>query len=352
MSLNSGRPTSPSSSSSLPRKSLVTAAGRDIDPLLEDLSEAKQRFRRNVVSMAAELKEVRSRLALTEQSYVQETLTRQASEAKARALEEEIDKLQKSLEERNGLINASTSAAEKYLEELDELRYQLTATKATVDASVASAQSAQLQCFSLLKELDEKNHSLKEHEARVQRLAEQLDNLQNELQAREFSQKQLKDEVVRVEHDIMEAIAKTGVNKDSELRKVLDEVSPMNLETMNQLLTTKDEEIVNLKDEMRILSATLKEIESQFEKHRRADQDLKKRVLKLEFSLQESRSQTRKLQRIGERRDKVIKELKDQLSAKQAAPVENAKKENFWESSNFKVLLSMSLLILVVFSKR
>ncbi|GAB2288073.1 hypothetical protein Dimus_022417 [Dionaea muscipula] len=71
---------------------------------------------------------------------------------------------------------------EKYLKELDELRYQLTATKTTTDASVASAQSAQLQCFALLKELDEKNHSLKEHEDRVQRLAEQLDNLENDLQ--------------------------------------------------------------------------------------------------------------------------------------------------------------------------
>lgn len=36
----------------------------------------------------------------------------------------------------------------------------------------------------------------------------------------------------------------------------------------------------------------------QLEKHRRADQELKKRVLKLEFCLQEARAQTRKLQRV------------------------------------------------------
>ncbi|XP_058085399.1 uncharacterized protein LOC131232899 isoform X2 [Magnolia sinica] len=36
---------------------------------------------------------------------------------------------------------------------------------------------------------------------------------------------------------------------------------------------------------------------SQLEKHQRADQELKKRVLKLVFSLQEARSQTWKLQR-------------------------------------------------------
>lgn len=53
-------------------------AGRDIDPLLKDLSERKQSFRRNVVSMAVELKEVRCRLASKEQSFTRETLTRQA----------------------------------------------------------------------------------------------------------------------------------------------------------------------------------------------------------------------------------------------------------------------------------
>lgn len=37
----------------------------------------------------------------------------------------------------------------------------------------------------------------------------------------------------------------------------------------------------------------------QLEKQRRADQELKKKVLKLEFCLQEARSQTRKLQRVS-----------------------------------------------------
>ena len=105
----------------------------------------------------------------------------------------------------------------QYLKELDELRTQLVATRATADASAASAQSAQLQCLELVKELDEKNGSLREHEDRVLRLGEQLDNLQKDLQARESSQKQLKDEVLRIEHDIMEAFAKAGENKNYEL---------------------------------------------------------------------------------------------------------------------------------------
>ncbi|GMI85064.1 hypothetical protein like AT5G26770 [Hibiscus trionum] len=329
---------------------------RDFDPLLKDLNEKKQSFRRNVVSLAAELKEVRSRLASQEQSFAQETLTRQEAETKAKQMEDEIFKLHKMLEERNGELQASASASEKYIRDLDDLRSQLTATQATADASAASAQSAQVQCLALLKELDEKNSSLKEHEDRVTRLGNQLDNLQKDLQARELSQKQLKDEVLRIEHDIMQAVAKAGANKDCELRKLLAEVSPKNFEKINKLLTTKDEEIAKLKDEIRIMSAHWKlkteDLESQLEKQRRADQELKKRVLKLEFCLQEARSQTRKLQRMGERRDKALKELRDQLSAKQQSAGFGAEKQNFWETSGFKIVVSMSMLILVVFSRR
>jgi TolA-binding protein len=156
----------------------------------------------------------------------------------------------------------------QHIKELDDLRTQLVVTKATSDSSAASAQSAHFQCLELQKELDEKNSSLREHEERVVRLSEQLDNLQKDLQAREFSQKQLRDEVFRIERDIMEALAKAGEeNKDCELRKILDEVSPKNVEKMNKLLVIKDDEIVKLKDEMKIMSAhwkhKTKELESQ-----------------------------------------------------------------------------------------
>nr|CAN65738.1 hypothetical protein VITISV_037754 [Vitis vinifera] len=325
-----------SSSSSSALTSSSSSSVRDIDPLLKDLNEKKQSFRKNVVSLAAELKEV--------------------AETKAKSMEEEIGRLQKSLEERNGQLQASAMTTEKYLQELDGLRSQLSFTQATADASAASAQSAQLQCLALIKELDEKNISLKEHGDRVNRLGEQLDHLQKDLQAREYSQKQLKDEVLRIEHDIMQAVAKAGANRDCELRKILDEVSPKNFEKINKLLIAKDDEIAKLKDEIRIMSAhwklKTKEMESQLEKHRRADQELKKRVLKLEFCLQEARAQTRKLQRMGERRDKALKELRDQLVTKQQGEAAGVEKQNFWESSGFKIVVSMSMLILVVFSKR
>ncbi|XP_073122267.1 nuclear envelope-associated protein 2-like isoform X2 [Henckelia pumila] len=284
------------------------------------------------------------------------TCNYQEAETKAMNSERERERLQKSLEERNLQLQASISAAEMYVKELDDLRLQLSSTKETAEASAVSAQSAHLQCLALVKELEEKNSSLKDHESLVGKLGEQLDLLQNDLRAREFSQMQLKDEVSRVEHEIVQALAMTGASKNHEVCKILDEVSPKKFEKINKLLCIKDDEICKLRDEIRIMSAhsklKTKELESQLEKHRRADQELKKKVLKLEFCLQEARAQTRKLQRMGERRDKALKELRDQLAAKQQGIPPSIEKPNLWETSGFKIVVSMSMLILVMFSKR
>ncbi|CAA2960556.1 Hypothetical predicted protein [Olea europaea subsp. europaea] len=48
-----------------------------VDPLLKDLNEKKQSFKRNVVSLASELKELRNRLSFQEQSFSREILNRQ-----------------------------------------------------------------------------------------------------------------------------------------------------------------------------------------------------------------------------------------------------------------------------------
>lgn len=58
------------------------------------------------------------------------------------------------------------------------------------------------------------------------------------------------------------------------------------------------------------------------------------------------------LQQAGERRDKALKELREQLAAKQQGAPVDLEKQNFWETSGFKMVVSMSMLILVVFSKR
>lgn len=334
-----------------------SASSPALDPLLKDLSEKRLSFRRNVASLASELKDVRSKLASQEQLFTRESQTRKVAETKARSMEEEVSKLQKCLLDKDEQLRATAGSTKQYLHDLDQLRSQMSVTQATAEASAASAKSAESQCLSLLKELNEKDHLLKEHELRVNKLGEQLGLLQKDLEEREFSQRQLKDEVLRIETDIMVAVAKAGSNKDNELLKVLSDVSPRNFENISKHLNAKDTEIARLREEIRILSAhwtnKTKELELQLEKQRRTDQELKKRVLKLEFCLQESRSQIRKLQRVGEKRDRQLKELKDQEAMKHPnGPCHDDDKHRFWEHPGFKFVTSMSIFALVLLTKR
>ncbi|CAH2038477.1 unnamed protein product, partial [Thlaspi arvense] len=279
---------------------------REDDPLLKDLSEKKQSFRRNVVSLATELKQARTRLVEQERSCSQEVMSRQASklihieaETRVKRMEDEMLELSEELNKKVEQIRASDAATEKYVKELGDIKSQLAATQATAEASALSAESAQSQCRVLSKHLHERTGSLKQHEDQVTRLGEQLENLRKEIQARESSQKQLRDEVLKVEGDIMRAVSVVRTTESFEVRKVVDEDAPKNFERINKLLTTKDDEIARLRDELKIISAhwrfKTKELEDQVENQRRIDQELRKKVLKLEFCLRETRIQTRKL---------------------------------------------------------
>lgn len=55
------------------------SSSSDLDPLLKDLTEKKLSFRKNVVSLAAELKDVRNKLASQEKLFVRESQTRKVS---------------------------------------------------------------------------------------------------------------------------------------------------------------------------------------------------------------------------------------------------------------------------------
>jgi len=54
----------------------------------------------------------------------------------------------------------------------------------------------------------------------------------------------------------------------------------------------------------------------------------------------------------GERRDMEIKEIRDLISEKQNLNNESWEKQKFWDNSGFKIVVSMSMLMLVVVSKR
>jgi hypothetical protein len=56
-----------------------SASSPDLDPLLKDLTEKKLSFRRNVASLASELKDVRNKLASQEQLFTRESQTRKVS---------------------------------------------------------------------------------------------------------------------------------------------------------------------------------------------------------------------------------------------------------------------------------
>lgn len=327
---------------------------REEDPLLKDLSEKKQSFRRNVVSLAADLKQARTRLAQQERFCSQEAISRQEAETRVKRMEDEMLELSKELNKKVEQIRASDVATEKYVKELGDIKSQLAATHATAEASALSAESAQSQCILLSKHLHERTGSLKEQEDQVTRLGEQLENLQKELKARESSQKQLRDDVSKVEGHIMRVALASEVNTKE--NSELDEDSPKNFERIDKLLKVKDDEIARLRDELKIISAhwrfKTQELEDQVENQRRINQELKKKVLKLEFCLGETRIQTRKLHKIGERNDVAIQELKKQLAAKKQHEADPFSNQNFWDKSGFKVVVSMSMLILVAFSRR
>lgn len=317
--------------------------------LLKDLYEKKQNLRRiasEVGSMASELRDVRTRMASQESHLEQETARRQAAEAKAKTMERELELMHKSLEEKNAHAISTAAVAEQYLRELVDVRARLESFQETADPKVASAVTAQLQCKTLMEELEMKNEALIEHDAYAKKLSQQLLDLQQELQLREGSQMHLKEEVERMETEMKSAVAKITSRKESELNM-------KNAEHLVKHLSVKDEEIVRQREELRLLSAHLKmkarEVEAQMDKHRTADQDLKKRVIKLEFWLQEARTQARKLQRIAERKEKELKGLRAQLASNTTA---SKRTSGFWGSPKLKIFMSVSAVALFFFAKR
>lgn len=61
---------------------------------------------------------------------------------------------------------------------------------------------------------------------------------------------------------------------------------------------------------------------------------------------------THSILQMGEKRDKALKELMDQVAMKQTNSPCCDIKENFWESQGFKFIASMSMLALVILAKR
>lgn len=324
--------------------------------LLKDLYEKKQNIRRiasEVGSMATELRDVRARMAVQEANLEQETARRQAAEAKAMNMEKELEMLKKSLEEKSAHTISNAGVAEQYLRELVDGRARLGSVLKTVEINASSATLAQSQYKALMKELEMKNEALIEQEAYAMKLSQQLMDLQQELHKREGSQKHLKEEVEKMESEMKLAVTKMFNRKESQLQGSMEELTAKNADQLVKHLTVKDEEIVRQREELRLLSAQLKmkarELESQMENHQSADHDLKKRVVKLEFWLQQARNQSRKLQRIAEKKEKELKDLRAKLTSHVSHPKHTT---SFWRGPKFKVIASVSAMALFIFAKR
>ncbi|KAJ7237700.1 hypothetical protein O6H91_Y444700 [Diphasiastrum complanatum] len=272
--------------------------------ILQDIQEKKKNLRQiasEVGIMAAELQDVRKRMAAQESALVLETSKREMAELNARNVERQLEQLHKSLDEKNIQAQNSALVAEQYLKELVDARGQLADAQALVDSKSESALSAQFQ-LNLSKELEEKALLVHERDREIVVLKQQLSKLRQDLHQSESSQKELRGEVERLQAEVQVAIGKANPYSSSTVEKFLGEVSSRSAEQFAVHLNAKNEEITRLKEEVKLVSAQLNfkalELKAQVEKHRRADQELKKRVAKLEVSLQEARSQARKLRRV------------------------------------------------------
>ncbi|TKW12337.1 hypothetical protein SEVIR_5G029600v4 [Setaria viridis] len=325
----------------------------ELNPLLRDLVEKKLSLKRSVTSMAAELKDARNRLASKELLYAQELEARKATD-----LEDEVNKMQKCLEDKEEQLRASLSINEQCRRKLDDLRSQLLITQTTAESTAASANSGLLHCSSLLEKLNDNENSLSEATYPVGNVAEQLNHFHEYLKSRDPSRGHIKDYYLTTESDIMNAFAKAGVDNVNELMKIMSDVSPKNSENINEDLIFEDDGNANLREGIRVLSAhwenKIKELESQLDKHVGIVQELKRWILKLEFSLQEPRSRLRKLQRVREKRSKALtlKELRNQAAMEQPSGGGSGDKQNLGKSSGFKLIASMSMLVLFILAKR
>ncbi|KAL6850012.1 hypothetical protein ACP4OV_020639 [Aristida adscensionis] len=326
----------------------------ELDPLLRGLVEKKLILKRNVTSMASELKDARTKLASQELLLAQESEARKVAELRARNKEEELCKLQKCLENKDEQLRASLCSIEQHRNELHSLRSQLSVTRATAEATAASAKSALLHCSSLLAGLNDKTIAVSECKLPVNNVAEHLDQFQERLEGRNPSQRLPKDYVLRSESGIEDAFAIIGHDDGNKLLKIVPGVSPKSEKTDRGLMFEEDA-FARLGEDIRVLSVHFKnkskELESQFQKNQRTSQALKKKVLKLEFWLQESRSRSRKLQRMRDTRDKVLKKLGNGVAEKQPGDGGSGN-THLWDGSAFKLIASMSILALAMLGKR
>ncbi|CAD6238765.1 unnamed protein product [Miscanthus lutarioriparius] len=220
--------------------------------------------------------------------------------------------------------------------------------------AIPSSLSYSLELDPLLRDLFEKKLSLKRN---VTAMATELKDARNRLAsqelflAQELEARKVAELKAKILEDEVSKLQKCLEDKDEQLRASLC--------STEQDLIFEDDGVAKLRKGIRVLSAhwenRSKELESQLHKHRRTAQEMKRRVMRLELGIQEPRSRLPKLQRLREKRDRALtldKEVRNQTAVEQPSCNGSGDKHNLWESSAFKLIASMSMLILFTLAKR
>ncbi|KAJ4755252.1 hypothetical protein LUZ62_089657 [Rhynchospora pubera] len=126
------------------------------------------------------------------------------------------------------------------------------------------------------------------------------------------------------------------------------------IENIHYTFTAKEREVAKLMKNFRMLSAywrcKIKDLEAKLEMNRSLDEELKKKVLKLEDSLQQSQSQLLILRKIEAKRDETIEQLARSITRKHYSKNSNFKYVNgFWDASCTKFALSVSVTMILYF---
>ncbi|XP_035822106.1 nuclear envelope-associated protein 2 isoform X4 [Zea mays] len=186
------------------------------------------------------------------------------------------------------LLLAQEIEARKFRNELDGFRSQL------------PVMTTLLHCSYLLGKLNDRNNSMSEGEFPVNNLAEQLNHLEKCLESRDPTLRQFKDcYSLRTESDITDAFARVAFDNDDGVAKPGEDIRALSAHWVNRS----------------------KELESQLDQHRRTAQELKRR-------------------------------LRNQMAVQQPTCSGSGEKRNLWESSAFKLIASVSMLVLFTLANR
>lgn len=338
----------------------VAASSPSPEPLkdsLKGLHEKKDNMKRlmlQVASMATELQRAHSRAAEQEMLLANEVVQRQIVEKNSRVMEREVEELRSKCEKKKAQAHSSSVVAEQYLKELQAARANLAVAEARA-CSASTTCAPRTEYERLRGEADERDAALEETKRSVAALEEEVGTLRRDLERQRELQGELEAEVEDLEAELERCAARARCNKEAEIRKILETLERKDCEKLEARLAEKDEEVSRLREEAESKSSEAKleaeALRAQANTRSKEEVELRRKLCKLEFWLQESRSHARKLQKAIEQKDKEVKHLRGQvwlLKGSQTSAASSSKHKFWmWKALKLPTFLSISFIVLV-----